>query len=129
MSGITASLNDTDKKIDASNDSIIIVSCLETVPGGRTLDVTGFTDEVINEGHIVIEEDATGNCKPMPVTNGAYAALPAGHTIKGVVNASALTKRPFVGIVVRGSVNKVASKYPVTTTIEQALPLIRFVKD
>lgn len=128
MAGVTADLHNEGLQYEGT-DSIVIVSNLETVPGGRTLDVTGYTPEVIKSGHIVIEETSTGNCKPMPINGEDYGTLPAGHTIKGIVIATVLSKSPFVGISVRGSVNKVASPYPVTTAIEEALPLIRFVKD
>jgi len=129
MSGATANLDNTRERVATSNDSIVIVSNLETIPGGKTLDVTGFTPDVINSGHVVIEETATGILKPMPVTGNAYGELPIGHTIKGVVIASILKTKPFAAVLVRGSVNKVASPYPVTAAIATALPLIRFTKD
>lgn len=129
--GVAASLNDEKKSFDTGNDTIVVPRVFETVVGGRTLDVTGYTPEVIKAGSVVIKEDATGNHKPMPVNSGAtaYAALPAGHTIVGIVISTVDTKKPFVGISVRGSVNEVASPYPVTTAIKTALPLIRFIQD
>lgn len=131
MAGTTANLNNAVESIDASNDSIVIVNNLGTIPGGKTLDVTGFTPAVIRSGHIIIEVTATGLLKPMPVNAGntAYATLPAGHTYKGVLIASILTAKPFAGILIRGDVNKVASPYPVIAAVETALPLIRFTKD
>lgn len=129
--GVVASLNDEKKSFDTGNDTIVVPRVFETVVGGRTLDVTGYTPEVIKAGSVVIKEDATGNHKPMPLNSGAaaYAALPAGHTIVGIVISTVDTKKPFVGISVRGSVNEVASPYPVTTAIKTALPLIRFIQD
>jgi len=132
MSGTTANLNNTGDKFDSANDSIVIVSNLETIPGGKTLDVTGFTPPVIPAGHVIIEVTATGVLKPMPVTGDNYAALPANHTYKGIVISSVLTTKPFVGIMVRGTVNKNASKYGIASilsALSTALPLIRFTKD
>lgn len=132
MSGTTANLSNTGNKFDTGNDSIVIISNLETIPGGKTLDVTGFTSEVIPAGHLVIEETATGILKPMPVSGVNYAALPSNHTYKGVVVSSVLTTKPFVGIMIRGSVNKNASKYSIASILSAAvaaLPLIRFTKD
>jgi hypothetical protein len=60
MSGTTANLNNTGTNFDTSNDGIVIVSNLENIPGGKTLDTTGFSPEVIPAGHLVIEETATG---------------------------------------------------------------------
>jgi hypothetical protein len=116
---------------DAGVDSVTISNYIEGLPGGRSLDVTGFNPSVIKAGHVVIKDTATGNYKPMPVNEAgdAYAALPGGHTIEGVVVASVTTDNAMVGIMVRGSVNQVASPYPVTSAIKQALPLIRFTQD
>ena len=127
--GVTASLNNQGQSFDTGNDTIVVPRVFETVIGGRTLDATGFTPEVIPAGHVVIKEDATGNHKPMPINGSAYASLPANHSVVGVVISTVQTAKPFVGICVRGSVNEVASPYPPTTAIKNALPLIRFIKE
>lgn len=118
-------------QVDTSNDSIIIRSLLEDIPGGKTLDVTGVTQDVLNAGHLIIVETASGVHKPMPVntTGDAYEALPAGHTFKGVLVATILTAKAFASIMVRGSVNKVASVIAPTTAAITALPLITFTND
>lgn len=114
---------------DAGVDSVTIVSYIEGIPGGRSLDVSGFAPTVIRAGHVVIKETATGNYKPMPVSGDGYDALPAEHTVEGVVVASVTTDNAMVGIMVRGSVNQKASPYPVTAALKTALPLIRFTQD
>lgn len=124
-----ADLNDEAVNIDSGYDSIVIVKFLEGVPGGRTLNTTGFAEKVIKAGHTVIVETATGDYKPMPVSNGAYASLPSGHTVKGVLAKSVLTSKPFAPIMIRGTVNEVASPYPFTEDIKKALPLILFNQD
>lgn len=132
MSGTTANLSNTGDNFDTSNDSIVIVNNLETIPGGKTLDVTGFAPDVIPAGHLVIEETATGILKPMPVSGTAYGSLPANHAYKGVVISSVLKTKPFVGIMIRGYVNRNASKYAIAsvlTAVRAALPLILFSKD
>lgn len=122
-------LNSEKTAVDTSRDSIVICKVLETTIGGRSLDVTGFAPAVIKAGHVVIKEAATGVRKPMPVTGSAYGDLPTGHTFEGVVMASTMTNRAMVGILVRGTVNEVASPYPVTAAMKTALPLIRFTQD
>ena len=132
MSGTTANLHNAGDAFDTANDGIVIVSNLETIPGGKTLDTTGFSPTVIPAGHLVIEETATGVLKPMPVSGTAYGSLPANHTYKGVVVSSVLTAKPFVAILVRGTVNKNASKYTISSVLSAvitALPLIRFTQD
>lgn len=115
--------------IDAGNDSIVIRQLIQDIPGGRTLDASAISAEVINAGHIIIEETATGTLKPMPVSGDSYAALPASHTYKGVLVASILKAKPFASILVRGSVNEVASPYAVPAAAKTALTLITFTKD
>jgi hypothetical protein len=132
MAGTTANLDNIKESVSTGNDSIVIIANLETIPGGKTLVTTGFTPTVINAGHIIIEETATGFLKPMPVVGTAYGALPGAHTYKGVLIASILTAKPFAAICIRGSVNMVASPFPVLPilpALNLALPLIRFTKD
>jgi hypothetical protein len=198
---------------DAGPDSVTIVNYIDGIPGGRSLNVTGFTPKAIRAGHVVIKETATGDYKPMPVgnnsvasfgsitggssgaTNGnyngiallggsgsgviasvgvtgnavtdigvedggagyqagdtltafaggvsfsvtvsavnaaGYGSLPAGHEYEGILINSILTKRPFAGILVCGTVNPAAAPYPmdmILTDIKSALPLIDFRED
>jgi hypothetical protein len=205
-----ANLIDERTDIISGKDNIVIVDVFQSVRGGRTLDVTGFERDVINAGHVIIRETATGNHKPMPVsadngiatlgtpaggsgyTNGtynvllqggsgsgatanvtvgsgavtgvtlvtagknykagdtltaaitggsgfsvtaatvasaAYETLPDGHTYAGILIASIPSKRPFAGILVRGTVNPAAAPFPmdsILSAVKTALPLIDF---
>lgn len=127
--------------IDTSADTIVVGPMIEDIAGGRTLDVEGFTfageaPAVIKGGHLIVEEDETGVLKPLS-TNGAgdaYAALPSGHSYKGILFGSILTADPRASVMVRGRVNTEAAvqaqglpAYP--TAAVDALPLIRFTKD
>jgi hypothetical protein len=128
----TANLASKGAGYDTGNDTIVIVNVLEAIPGGKTLDVTGFSPDVIPAGHLIIEETSTGVLKPMPISGTAYGSLPASHTYKGVLISSILKAKPFAGIMVRGTVNKNASSYAIAsvlTAVKSALPLIRFTQD
>jgi len=128
----TANLATQGAGYDTGNDTIVIVKVLEAIPGGKTLDVTGFSPDVIPAGHLIIEETSTGVLKPMPISGADYGALPASHTYKGVLISTILKSKPFAGILVRGTVNKNASAYgiaSVLTAVKTALPLIRFTQD
>jgi hypothetical protein len=62
----------------------------------------------------------------------AYTALPGGHAYAGILIASILTKKPFAGILVRGTVNPAAAPYPMDAILDDvkaALPLIDFRED
>jgi hypothetical protein len=128
----TADLSKQGSGYDTANDNIVIVKMIEAIPGGKTLDVTSFTPDVIPAGHLIIEETSTGALKPMPVTGGAYAALPASHAYKGILISTILKSKPFAGIMVRGTVNQAASFYTISSVlaaVKTALPLIRFTQD
>jgi hypothetical protein len=114
---VQVNLVDEVVNIDNSKDSIVIIDNQFSIPGGKSLDVTGFTPDVINAGHVIIKETATGNYKPMPLTTGntVYGSLPADHTYVGVNVATILTKRPFAGVMLEGWVNEVASPFSVTS--------------
>ena len=133
-----ANLVNERQEIITGNDNIVIVDVFQSIRGGRTLDVTGFTPEVIKAGHVIIKETATGEYKPMPVdlttdpANPAYAELPTGHTYAGILIQSLLTKRPMAGIMVRGTVNPAAAPYPmdeILSDLKESLHLIDFRED
>lgn len=127
----TADLNEDGNIIDTGNDSIVIVRHLDSIRGGRTLNVTGFAPKVINAGHLIIKETSTGDFKPMPIASGgtAYDTLPSGHTYVGVLIASILTKRPFASILTNGTVNDVASPFTPPAGAITALTQIQFRAD
>lgn len=125
-----ANLNSAGKEISTSNDSIVIKEVLIDIPGGKTLDVSGYTPtDVINAGHIIIEETATKELKPLNVTSGAYVTLPAGHTYKGVLIATILKAKPFASVMLAGDVNEVASPFAVQAAAKTALTHILFTQD
>lgn len=119
-----ATANLTSKtSVDTTNDTVVIVKNLETVAGGRTLDVTGFDDAEISAGHVIIKETASGIFKPLPKDG----SKPTGHDYVGILVASIETAKPFASIMVRGTVNEAYAKYPIAAAVKTALSLIRFI--
>lgn len=206
-----ANLTNDAETFDSGMDSVVIVDNFQSIRGGRTLDVTGYTPTLIRAGHVIIRETATDEYKPMPVDGegsiatlgsitagsgytsgtfagvaltggsgtgatanitvtagaitavtlvskgtgyaaadslsatsigagtgfaipvatvneaGAYQSLPGGHTYVGVNISTIPTKRPFSGIMVRGTINPVAAPYDfatIATAFKTAVPLI-----
>lgn len=120
----------TTEQIADGKDSIVHIDRGTTLPGGRSLDATGFAPTVIPAGHIIIVETATGIFKPMPVSGNEYAALPAGHTYYGLLQASVLTAKPLASIRLSGISNSAAMQYKTSATLTAfvaAQPLFRFV--
>lgn len=88
-----------------SKDSKVIVNCLNTLPNGTNLKVpAGYTDEVINAGHVVIK-DADGDYTLLATAAGKFVEAGVDETYRGVVKASVLTSKPFVSIMDIGCVN------------------------
>lgn len=128
--------NLADKPIEVitGNDNIVIKKYIDGYEGGRTLDTTEYTLPTIKAGHVVIRETATGVCKPMPINDekNAYAALPAGHEYIGIVVATKLTEKPFVGILTNGTINPAAAPFKydsILAALKSALPQVEFRKD
>lgn len=124
-----ANLNRENVEVNDGLDSIVIVKDLGDIPGGRTLDVSGVAADVefIKSGHILVQNDTTKAVLPLAVSNGAYSALPQGHSYLGVLKATVLKKDPRAAILTIGQVNAAASPYPVTSAIKSGLPRIQFL--
>lgn len=126
-----ADLNNS-HEIITGNDNVVIVDNFQSIRGGRTLDTTGYTNPVINAGHVIIKETASGEYKPMPISGDSYSALPEGHEYAGILIASILTSKPLAGIMVRGTVNPAAAPFKMDTilsAVKAALVLIDFRED
>lgn len=116
----------TTESFGFGNDPIVIRHYVAGQQGGVVLDVTGFDEEFIRAGHIVIKKPAADDTerdiyKPMPVSNGAYGTLPTGYEYDSVVVATKSAKEPIVGTMYSGEVNDLASPYPITTALKTAL--------
>lgn len=131
--GAIADITNGEKLYDSGLDSVIIRRYNSGITGGRTLDVTGFPDDIITAGHVIIHEPATDTYKPMPIKDGKYDSLPASHNYVGILVASIETKKPFAAIMNVGEVNDKAVKYEINATmleaINKALPGVMFTHD
>lgn len=123
------------KQILFGKDSVIIQKYIAGIPGGRALDVTDVTDEVLHAGHIIIT-NGKGEYKPLKTTTASgitsYDTLPTGYSYAGILYRSILAKKPSAAIMISGVVNDAAVEIPYGThkdAIKSALPTIMFVKD
>ena len=117
----------TQMNVDTTNDNIVIAQCFEDIPGGRTLDVTGWTPTTIPAGHPIILDD-DGEYKPIALTDGAIDDTKAAKTV-GILKSTILTEKPFAAIMVRGSVNEGAAVYAIPAGCKSPLSLIRFFSE
>lgn len=80
----TPNLNNTPESILTGNDSIVIVDNFQSIRGGRSLNTVGFVPKVIKAGHVIINETATDEYKPMPSTEElVLSALTLGAIVAG----------------------------------------------
>ena len=124
------SLNRDSYLIDDGNDYKVIVRDLADVPGGRSLDMTGWTPDVIRAGHIIKHNTTTDEYAPLGITGSnsdTYASLEEYEEYAGVLKVSVTKDRPLAAIMTMGEVNAAASPYPVTSTIAAGLPQIKFL--
>lgn len=120
-------LNRTPEHYDDGNDSIVIVRDLGDIPGGRSLDVSAVTEDVIRAGHILISNDTTKEVKPLGVSGEAYVTLHTGWSYCGVLKHTVLKTDARAAILTIGQVNAAACPYPITTAIKNGLPHIQFL--
>ena len=115
--------------VDTTNDNIVIVKMLEDIPGGKTLDVTGWPHATIPAGHPIIKDD-DGEFKPIALNaeGDAIDATKAAKTI-GILTCTILAEKPTASIMVRGTVNEAAAVYTIPAGCKTPLSLIRFTED
>ncbi len=130
-------------------DSAVIRKYISGIPGGRTLDVTDYAEDVIKAGHVIIKL-ANGNYAPMPIIPAQdakpaegespavearvakYAALPSGATYVGVLYRSISKKLPEAAIMYDGVVNPTLTPYAmddIKDAFKAACPQIIFEED
>ena len=123
----TVDLNRDEYLLDDGNAGKVIIRDLADIPGGRALDMTNWTDDVVKSGHIIAHNTVTGEYFPLGITSGAYNSLDTNEEYAGVLKVAVLKTKPAAAIMTMGEVNAAASPYPVTSTIKAGLPQIKFL--
>lgn len=121
-------------KFDSNLDSVTIRQYNGGLTGGRALDYSDFTDDVIKAGHVIVKKTVDGEVvySPLAVEDGAYKALGDDQSYAGVVVATK-NNGEAVAIMDNGRVNDEAVPYPITaamkTAIKAVLPQLVFEHD
>ena len=123
----TVNINRDEYLLDDGNAGKVIIRDLADIPGGRALDVTNWSEDVVKSGHIIAHNTETGEYFPLGVTNDAYNALGTNEEYAGVLKVAVLKTKPAAAILTIGEVNAAASPYPVTDDIKAGLPQIKFL--
>lgn len=114
-------------------DSVIIQKWNGDIKGGRALDWSGVTEDVLYAGRIIIT-DGKGKYKPLGIESSNYKALSTeeGFSYAGVLYRS-IPNGDSAAIMISGQINKVAAKeangadYP--ADFLAAFPTIQLVAD
>lgn len=98
------------EQIVFGEDSVIIQKLEGTIKGGRAMDWTGVTEDVLYAGRIIIT-DGKGKYKPLKISSKTYDELSnnAGFSYAGVLYRT-IANGEAASIMIAGEVNKVAAK-------------------
>lgn len=123
------------KSYDTGNDAVVIRQYLGGITGGRALDYSNFTDEVIRAGHIIVRKEIDGayEYSPLETEGGKYKDKASDAEYAGVVVRSRM-KGEAVAIMDNGRVNDIAMPYEFKDAtqreaIKTALPCLVFEHD
>lgn len=128
---MNANLSATQKSV-AFDSNVVVRKFIGGLEGGRTLDLNGFTPDVVKEGHVIIKL-ASGNYAPMPITaSNTYDSLPSGASYVGILYRSVTKSNPSASILTNGEVNPKAVPYAmdsILSAFKAACPFIQFEND
>lgn len=116
------------KKITLDDNTVLIKKFIKGIEGGRTLDVSEYTEDVIKAGHVIIKKE-NGNYAPLKVSGSSYVALQGSESYAGLLYGSILKDAPAGAIMTWGIVNEEALPYPVPADFKTAMPHIDYQKD
>lgn len=122
----------TKKKVKLNDNSVLIKKFIKGIEGGRALDVTGWDNDVIQCGHIIIsktDEKGKKTYAPLGVEGGAYKALADGEKYEGLLVSSLVKTFAAAAIMTWGIVNEEVVPYAIPSAFKEALPHIDFQVD
>lgn len=108
-------------------DKRCITRMLADVPGGVTLDLTGYTGGEIKEGHVITRNGLTGVYKPLNVNGEDYDSLEEGFVPVGLAIGTTPAGEPLIGVMTMGQVVKERCPYLLEEQWAQQLSQIQFI--
>lgn len=123
------------KKVDSGMDAVVIRQYNGGITGGRALDYSNFTEDVIKAGHVIVKKEVDGvfEYSPLEVEDGKYKDKASDQEFAGVVVRARL-KGEGVAIMDDGRVNDETMPYQFKdatqrAAIKTALPNLIFEHD
>ena len=120
--------------VEYSMGNEVIRTYIDTIKGGVVLDTTGFSEETIQAGHVIIKKTEEGKdiYKPMPLSGSAYDSLPASHVYVGINIHTIPTDEPFAAVLTIGEVNDKLVPFSmdsIMSAFKSAVPTINWAHD
>lgn len=134
-------LTTTQTEVVFGKDDVIIQKLIADIPGGRTIDFTGFTGDKILAGTVIIKGTVSSATvyRPHPITAGTapspdtYGTITEGFAVCGVLYRTITKDNPQGSIMIDGVVNEAAAQEAglpaYTSAIKTALTNIKFMQD
>lgn len=121
----------SDTELLFGKDDVIVQKFIADIPGGRTIDFTGWEDNTISAGTVIIKGTVSGATvyRPFPVTEGAYGTITSGFAVCGVLYRTITRTNPQGSILIDAVLNEAALPYAMTSAQKTALPNIKFTQD
>lgn len=93
----TANITGAQQTFGGGKGSVVIVDNFQSIRGGRTLQVSASDPDVLQPGHVIINETSTNEYKPMP-TNGFDSIA----TLGSVTGGSSYTNGTYTDVPLTG---------------------------
>lgn len=125
----TINYNKEGDNVNNGFDNIAVRKYIAGFEGGRSLDVTGWSDTTIPVLTPIVS-NGNGSYKPLAPSASAWV-VPEGYSVVGLTALTIKTSRPAVPVMYAGVVNEtlLPHKEISWSEIKKALPHIMFMKD
>lgn len=122
-------------------DDVIIQKLIADIAGGRTIDFTGWTPDLIKAGTVIVKGTVSSATvyRPHPITAGTapnpdtYSTLAEGWSVVGILYRTITRSNPQGSILIQGVVNEAAAQAEglpaYTSGIKTALKDVQFISD
>jgi hypothetical protein len=124
-----------------TKDDVIVPKLVSDIPGGRTIDFTGWTGDNIKAGTVIIKGTVSSAIvyRPHPITAGTapnpdtYGTITEGFAVCGILYRTITRTDPQGSILIQGVVNEAAAQAAglpaYTSAIKAALTDVQFISD
>lgn len=107
--------------------SPVIQQIVSVIPSGATLDLSGWNEEIVKAGTLIVKDSTSGEYKPLGVTGSDYTAPDETAPLVGVLLYDISKTSPHGSILTAGQVNTALAPIKITKELAGKLPRIDFL--